>query len=57
LKESRVAELEKARGEIKAKLSKQVEFIDKISSEAKVKGVEEKLAKCQADLPKFTASL
>jgi hypothetical protein len=40
LKASRAAELEKARGEIEAELSKQVEFIDRISV-AKVKGIQE----------------
>jgi DNA repair exonuclease SbcCD ATPase subunit len=56
LKESRVAELEKLRGEIEAELSKQVEFIDRICM-AKVKGVEEKLAKCQADFSNSASSL
>jgi hypothetical protein len=48
LRESRVAELQKVRGEIEAELSKQVKLIDRISM-AKVKGVEDKLAKCQAN--------
>jgi hypothetical protein len=56
LKESRVAELEKFRGEIESELSKQVEFIDRICM-AKVKGVEEKLAKWQADFSNSAGSL
>jgi hypothetical protein len=56
LKESRVAELQKVRGEIEAELFKQVELIDRISM-AKVKGVKEKLAKCQADFSNSAALL
>jgi chromosome segregation ATPase len=56
LRESRVAELQKVRGEIEAELSKQVESIDRMSM-AKVKGVEDKLAKCQANFSNSAASL
>jgi hypothetical protein len=56
LRESRVAELQKVRGEIEAELSKQVELIGRISM-AKVKGVKDKLAKCQANFSNSAASL